>query len=75
VPDAEEVPDSLRALSRFLAGPAEIAELLDIEPNTVNVWKTRYPDFPSPVRVLRKGPVWDIREVEAWAKQTGRRAP
>jgi len=55
-----------------LAGPAEIAELLGIKPNTINQWKVRHSDFPIPVRKLRSGEIWDIREVHAWAVRTGR---
>lgn len=67
--------DELRSLARHLVGPAEIAELLRIEANTINVWKTRHLDFPAPVRRLKSGDVWDAREVLAWAKKTGRYPP
>lgn len=63
---------TLRQLAQFLVGPAEIAQLLGIEANTVNVWKVRHADFPKPVKRLRSGDLWDVREVEAWAKATGR---
>ncbi len=55
-----------------LAGPAEIAERLGIKANTVNVWKVRHSDFPSPVRKLRTGEIWDMREVVEWATRTDR---
>lgn len=64
--------ETLRALARYLGGPAEIAELLGIEANTINVWKTRDLGFPAPVRRLRSGDLWDLREVKAWAAATGR---
>ncbi|BAH30752.1 hypothetical protein [Rhodococcus erythropolis] len=63
---------NLRMLARYLVGPAEISKLLGVEANTVNVWKVRHADFPKPVRRLRSGDVWDVREIEAWAKSTGR---
>lgn len=63
---------TLRVLARHLGGPAEIADLLGIEANTVNVWKTRDLGFPAPVRRLRSGDLWDLREVKAWAVATGR---
>ncbi|MCX2714126.1 hypothetical protein [Mycolicibacterium sp. J2] len=68
----EDVAGTLRQLARFLVGPAEIADLLGIEANTVNVWKARHADFPKPVKRLRSGDLWDVREVQAWAKATGR---
>lgn len=64
-------PD-LRAVAGYLVGPAEIGELLNVDANTVNVWKNRHKDFPSPVRRLRSGDIWDRREVIAWATATGR---
>ena len=65
-------PGLLRSLAAYLVGPAEIAEMLNVEANTVNVWKGRHQDFPTPVRRLRTGDVWDSREVKAWAEKTGR---
>lgn len=64
--------ESLRALAAHLAGPAEIASRLGVEANTINVWKARHADFPAPVRRLKSGDLWDIREVQRWAEQTGR---
>lgn len=68
----DERDDSLREVARFLVGPAEIAAALGIEANTINVWKTRHSLFPKPVKRLRAGDLWDIREIEAWAQATGR---
>lgn len=62
----------LRALAEHLVGPAEIGELLGVDPNTVNVWKVRHAQFPQPVRRLRSGDIWDRREIIAWATATGR---
>lgn len=64
---------TLRELARFLVGPAEIAELLGVEANTINVWKVRHANFPDPIRRLRSGDLWDVREIMAWARATGRR--
>ena len=67
---------SLRDLSKFLVGPAEIAESLSIDANTINVWRRRESvGFPEPVRHLKRGPVWDIREIREWAIRTGRTSP
>lgn len=69
------VDSQLRALAVHLVGPAEIGELLDVDANTVNVWKVRHSQFPAPVRRLRSGDIWDKREVIAWATETGRYQP
>ncbi|MDR6200889.1 hypothetical protein QE374_002798 [Microbacterium sp. SORGH_AS428] len=61
--------------ARFLAGPKEVGVVLGVEPNTVNVWQRRQESttpFPSPVVRLAGMAVWDIREVIAWADETGR---
>jgi predicted DNA-binding transcriptional regulator AlpA len=58
--------------AEHLAGPAEIAEALGVDANTVNQWKVRYTDFPRPVRILKAGSVWDLRDVLEWAQRTGR---
>jgi predicted DNA-binding transcriptional regulator AlpA len=58
--------------AEFLAGPAEIAKALGVHANTINQWKARHEDFPKPVRVLKLGSIWDLREVAAWAQRTGR---
>ncbi|OZD12016.1 MULTISPECIES: hypothetical protein [Nocardiaceae] len=63
---------SLRGLAKYLAGPAEIAAALGVEANTINVWKVRHARFPKPVRRLKSGDVWDIRDIEAWAHATQR---
>ena len=72
---AEDDSGKLRALAGHLVGPAEIAELLNVEANTVNVWKVRHADFPTPVRRLKTGDVWDVREILGWAEKTGRFTP
>lgn len=63
---------TLHSLARFLVGPAEIADLLGVEANTINVWKVRHANFPDPIRRLRSGDLWDVREISAWARETGR---
>lgn len=72
---AEEHREELRALAMYLVGPAEIADLLKVEANTVNVWKIRHGDFPPSLRSLKSGDIWDIREVKAWAEKTRRYPP
>lgn len=56
-----------------LVGTAEIADLLEVgHIQTVTNWRRRYPDFPRPVIERRNISLWDWREVEAWARATGR---
>lgn len=68
----DEGSETLRDLAANLVGPAEIASALGVDANTINVWKARHPDFPSPVRRLKSTDLWDIREVREWAERTGR---
>ncbi|MGV9661392.1 hypothetical protein ACWDR5_31165 [Streptomyces koyangensis] len=58
--------------AKYLAGAAEISDVLAADSNTINQWKRRYPDFPTPVVVLSGRPLWDIREIMSWARRTGR---
>jgi hypothetical protein len=69
---SNEAEPDLRAVAQHLVGPAEIGELLGVDANTVNVWKVRHAEFPTPVRRLRSGDIWDGREIIAWARATGR---
>jgi hypothetical protein len=65
----------LRRLAEHIVGPAEIADLLGVHANTINAWKVRDLDFPTPIRRLRGIDLWDRREVLAWANRTGRYPP
>jgi hypothetical protein len=62
----------LRRLAKHIVGPAEIADLLGVHANTINAWKVRDVDFPTPIRRLRGIDLWDRRDVLAWAERTGR---
>lgn len=67
---AKEVP------ADQLVGASEIAERLGARhASLVHDWIARYDDFPQPVARLRAGLVWDWRDVEAWARETGRLPP
>ena len=56
-----------------LVGASEIAERLGARhASLVHDWIARYDDFPQPVARLRAGLVWDWRDVQAWARATGR---
>ena len=43
-------------------------------PRAVSTYRSRYPDFPEPVRTSDGGRclLWLRQEVEAWARATGR---
>ncbi len=58
--------------AEFIVGAAEIAELLHVDTNTIHQWKLRHADFPKPIRVLTGANLWDVRDVEEWARRTGR---
>lgn len=54
-----------------LAGVAELAALLGVSKQRVTqLAKTKR--FPEPLADLAAGPVWDLADVEAWARETGR---
>ena len=56
-----------------LVGAAEIAERLNVRrPHLIHDWRRRYADFPEPVVTLKGTLIWSWREVEAWARSTGR---
>jgi Putative ATPase subunit of terminase (gpP-like) len=56
-----------------LVGAAEIAERLGLSHReTVHSYRRRYSDFPEPVARLRQALVWSWRDVERWARKTGR---
>jgi hypothetical protein len=65
-------PEDLRQLAEHIVGPSEIADLLGVHANTINQWKARDLDFPTPIRRLRGIDLWDKRDVLAWARRTGR---
>jgi hypothetical protein len=56
-----------------LVGAAEIASRLRVaRPQAVHEWHRRHADFPQPVAQLRQALVWAWKDVERWAKRTGR---
>lgn len=54
-----------------LVGTEEIAEVLQVERRTVNVWKQRG-RLPEPYAVISGTPIWLRDEIEAWARETNR---
>jgi len=56
-----------------LVGAAEIAERLGLaHPQSVHTLRRRHPDFPPPLAKLAQALVWSWRDVERWARATGR---
>ena len=58
-----------------LLDAVQVAALLELAgANAVRVYRSRYPDFPEPVRTSEGGRclLWLRQEVEAWARATGR---
>jgi predicted DNA-binding transcriptional regulator AlpA len=56
-----------------LVGAAEIASRLGVKrPQVVHEWRKRHPEFPEPVATLSNGLIWDWRDVDRWARATGR---
>ena len=52
-------------------GVAGIAELLNVEPRRVSVWRTRGL-LPEPRwQLAARIPAWDRADVEAWAREHG----
>jgi hypothetical protein len=54
-----------------LVGQAEIAEMLGVTKQRVHQL-TGNVDFPLPVQRLRSGRIWRRKDVETWARDTGR---
>jgi len=65
------VPKSSPSLESFPVGAAEIAERLNVRPQTVHAWRQRRV-LPEPRWTVSGQPAWDWAEVEAWARETGR---
>lgn len=56
----------LRPLADRIVGLSEIADLYTISPQLADRW-SQHKAFPKPLRELKQGRVWDVREVDAWA--------
>lgn len=56
-----------------LVGAEEIAERLGLARyQRVHELRRRNPDFPAPVKTLKRAMVWAWPDVERWARRTGR---
>ncbi len=52
-------------------GLAEIAERLDVRPQTAGMWRYRRL-LPDPAWTISGAPAWDWPTIAKWARQTGR---
>ncbi|WP_157060249.1 AlpA family transcriptional regulator [Paenibacillus sp. P22] len=55
-----------------IAGAKEIAELLGMSTAGLSNLRTRYDDFPEPIKKLTATPLFHISEVESWMRVHGR---
>jgi hypothetical protein len=56
-----------------LTDPAGVARIIGLDNvRGVSVYRKRYRDFPEPVVERGRCLLWRRRDVEAWAKATGR---
>lgn len=56
-----------------LVGAHEIAERLGLSHvQSVHTLRKRHADFPEPIATLKTALIWDWRQVEEWARATGR---
>ena len=79
-------PEQRHALSESLASygtPATAADLVSVTElaarsgrsvNTIQSWRRRHADFPSPNAELAAGPIWLWGDVSAWIDRRPRRA-
>jgi predicted nucleic acid-binding protein len=58
--------DHATGLSADLVSVAEIADRSGRPANTVQSWRRRHRDFPTPVAQLAAGPIWSWAAVNAW---------
>lgn len=60
-------------MSTELVGPAEIAQRLGVDRQTVAKWRQRATvGFPPPSSWISGRALWDWPVVERWARETGR---
>ena len=58
-----------------LVGTIEIAERLDVKPQTVRTWNSSRSErtgFPNPIGSISGVPIWDWLDVYLWAERTDR---
>jgi predicted DNA-binding transcriptional regulator AlpA len=56
-----------------LVGAYEIAQRLGVaRPQVIHEWRRRHSEFPRPIAALKTALIWDWRDIDEWAKLTGR---
>jgi len=55
-----------------LVGTREIGGRLGVGYRVVNNWRRRHDDFPASLATISGVKVWSWRDVQRWAKTTGR---
>jgi len=55
-----------------LLGLTEVAALVDLSRQRILQLIESDPDFPEPVAELARGRVWDRKDIERWARASGR---
>lgn len=63
---------TIRSSMEDIVGVKEVAQMLGISRQRVNVIVQSHPDFPEPIAKLAAGRVWQRRDIVEWAKKTGR---
>lgn len=58
--------------SRQLVSPSQVADLAGVAPSTVSNWRARSSTFPSPSSGSNARPLFDMDEVLAWLKSSGK---
>ena len=60
-----------------LLGKRELADLLRVNPWTVDRWRRTDPDFPAPIWISKSTPRWRRKDIEAWlaTRQRGGTSP
>lgn len=54
-----------------LVGLGEMADLFGVSKQAVSNWRERNADFPTPITVLKSGPIWLLEQITAWADDNG----
>ena len=55
-----------------LVGVQEIAEMIGVTRQRIHAISRTHEDFPKPVAELAAGRIWTRKEIEEWARRTGR---
>lgn len=54
-----------------LVGLGELADIFGVSKQVVSNWRDRNPEFPTPVAVLKSGPIWLFDQIKEWADEKG----